>query len=203
MQRNVDRRADVARRVLAVEGNRPRNAGGLAEAAAGEKAADPSDDMAERDAGANVSDTDQSGMRCRHMYQNATSDRHDQPAVEHASRSHQRHQFGRVLIGVPFDDEQQQLGADERAHDDPDAEVHHPVGIEAARSGAHRARTAARADTQRPAGRRRCRPGTRGLQTEWDAWCRPRPIMSSRTRIAPMLIAASATLNAQKCASPQ
>ena len=32
---------------------------------------------------------------------------------------------------------------------------------------------------------------------------RPRPIISSSTRIAPTVIAASATLKAQKCASPQ
>ena len=35
------------------------------------------------------------------------------------------------------DGEEQQLGADERADDDPDAQVHHPLLIEGARARAH------------------------------------------------------------------
>ena len=62
--------------------------------------------------------------------------RGDEPAVEHPAGAEQIEELARArLVLVEFDDEEQQLRARERADDDPDAEVHHPVRIEAARDG--------------------------------------------------------------------
>src|SRR5204862_4067825 len=57
----------------------------------------------------------------------------DQAAVEHSARSQQREQLARIgAERIEVGDQQQQLGADQRADDDVDAEVEHPVRVEAA-----------------------------------------------------------------------
>ena len=64
-------------------------------------------------------------------------DRGDQTAVEHASGSQDVEEFpwiGRHLAAL--DDDEEELGADERADDDPDAKVHDPVRVESAGAGA-------------------------------------------------------------------
>jgi hypothetical protein len=63
--------------------------------------------------------------------------RRDQSAVEHAARSRQRQQLtGVAAVVVELDDVQQELGADEGADDDVDAQVEHPRRVETARLGA-------------------------------------------------------------------
>jgi hypothetical protein len=67
----------------------------------------------------------------------ADQDGGDQPAIEHAARTQQGGELlptaGEVL---EVDNEQQRLGADKRADDHPDAEVHDPRVIEARCLGA-------------------------------------------------------------------
>ena len=122
--------------------------------------------------GANTSVTVHSGMRCRRMIPERHGDRGDQAAVEHAARSHQRQQLARDCCRerVEVDDQQQQLRADQRADDDPDAEVHDPVGIEAARPGAHQRELQA----EQVGGGQQHAVGVdreaRRSQTGWDAW---------------------------------
>ncbi len=132
VQRHSERRADVGRRERVPERDPPRHARRLAEAAAGEQAPEAPDDVAERDprredvAGrpqrqADAPDVDQ-----------RDDDGEDQAAVEDPARPRQRQQLARVRdehLGVG--QEQQQLGADEGADDDVDAEVEDAVGVEA------------------------------------------------------------------------
>ena len=70
----------------------------------------------------------------------------DQSAVEDARRADAGPCIPAAVSGelVVVDDQQEQLGADERADDDPDAEIHDPVRIETARPRLEPARTAAR-----------------------------------------------------------
>ncbi len=204
VERNAERRADVLRRELAVERDAPRHRRRPAEAAAGKEAAEPADDVTERDAGReDVGDRPDRHAVAPQVPQ-GDGDGGDEAAVEHAGRAEQVDDLRPVPPElVALDDEQHQLGADEGADDDPDAEVHHPVGVETARRAPASGRTAAPADRRLPAAARRCRRGTRRSQTGWDTWLRPRPIISRRTRTAPIVMAASATLKAQKCAVPQ
>ena len=138
VERHAERRADVLGGELAVKRDRPRHGRRPAEAAAGEQAAEPADDVAERDARReHVGDRPH-----RHLVPpqvpERDHDRRDQSAVEHAGRADQVHQPGRAQRElVVIDDQQQQLGADQRADDDPDAEVHDPVRIEPAGAGPH------------------------------------------------------------------
>ena len=78
--------------------------------------------------GAKTSVTVHIGIRCRQRYHERHDNCRDQAAVEDAAGSHEVHDSGRVCgERVALDDQQEQLGADERADDDPDAEIHDPV----------------------------------------------------------------------------
>ena len=55
----------------------------------------------------------------------------DEAAVEDPTRAHEREDLGRALPEVvEVHDEQQQLGADDGADDDPDSEVEHALLLE-------------------------------------------------------------------------
>ena len=176
--------------------------GFAAVAAAGQQAAQPADDVAERDAR-----REQIGRRPHRQTVAAAEpepDRHgdDQPAVEHAGRARERQDLARLLAEVvEIDDDQHQLGADERRDDEVDPEVHDPRGVEARAGARGRPPAAARPDTPRPAARRTCRPASCRSQTGWDT-CRFTRSSSTKTSMAPTVIDASATLNAQKCQPP-
>ncbi len=137
MKRNVQRRADILSRVRIVKRDRPRHVGRATEAAPREEAAHPADHVTERNAGReDVGDGPHRHAMPSQIPQR-DDDRCDQPAVKHAARPQQRQQFLRIPAErVEFDDQEQQLRAGERADDDPDAEVHHPVRIESALAGA-------------------------------------------------------------------
>ncbi len=58
-------------------------------------------------------------------------DRADETAVKDAARSNQGQELGRPLPEVlEVHDQQHQLGAHQRAHDDGDAEIEGPRGVE-------------------------------------------------------------------------
>ena len=123
----------------------------------------------------------------------------DQPAVKHAARAQQRREFlpaARELLEV--DDEEQRLGADERGDDDPDAEVEHLVGVEPGLPGAARRHPqpeqigrgqqhAVRVDGDRSE-----------LKQDWMHGV-PAPEGRKSSRRRQSMMAASATLKAQKC----
>ena len=128
----------------------------------------------------------------------------DQPAVEHAAGPHQRHQLARILPErVEVDDQQQQLGADQRADDDPDAQVHDPVGVEAARPRTHQRELQA----EQVGGRQQHAVGVDGEPADLKQYGM-HVVVPSAEHVEDHedradRIAASATLNAQKCTSPQ
>ena len=134
------------------------------------------------------------------MHQMPTATASDQPAVEDAARPHQREDLAGVLDEVlEVDEDQQGLGADERRDDDPDAEVHHLVADPGRRGRARTiascrpARYAAASSSAVGVDRDRAR-----VQTASGTWRGPR-MMSRMSAMAPIVMAASATLNAQKC----
>ncbi len=137
VQVHVERRAGVGQRERIGEDDAPRHRGLLAVAAAGQEAAEPADDVAEGDAR-------REDVRRRPHRQlvpadvpQRDDDGQDQPAVEDAARLRQREQLrGVAREQPPVLVEQQQLGADQGADDDPDAQVHHPVTVQAAGPGA-------------------------------------------------------------------
>ena len=158
VQVDVQRRAGVGERERIGEDDAPRHRRLLAVAAAGEEAADPADDVAERDAR-----REHVGRRPHRQLVAADvpqrdDHREDQPAVEDAARLRQRQQLLRIAREEPpVLVEEQQLRADQRADDDPDAQVHHPIAVEAAGAGADRAPAAGRPGSRAPAGGRSCR----------------------------------------------
>ena len=128
-----------------------------------------------------------------------TSDRGDQAAVEHAARPQQRRELlpaARELLEI--DDEQQRLGADQRRDDHPDAEVEHLVGVESRLPRAPRRHP----EAEQIGGGQQHAVGVDGdrarAQTGLDAR-RPSPRRSRIISTTPIVMAASATLNAQKC----
>ena len=101
--------------------------------AAGEQAAETADDVAQRDARRKhvarrpQRQADPPDVHERH------GDRQDQPSIEDAARSQQCEQFARIRPeGAEIGEEQQQLGADECADDDVDAEVEDAICVQAA-----------------------------------------------------------------------
>ena len=96
----------------------------------------------------------------------------DQAAVEHAGRAEQVQQLAASSSRTCRARRRasMQLGADERADDDPDAEVHDPVRVEAARPRAHQRELQPEQVRGGQQQRRRCRRGSRRSQTGWDAW---------------------------------
>src|SRR3989442_14495008 len=134
MQRNAERRPDVALRERIGERDHPRLRRRFAGAAARKQTSEASDDVGERDARREFvarrpqRETDAPDVPER------DDDGEDEAAVEHAARTRQREQLVRIRLERPeIGDQQQQLRADERADDDVDAEVEHAVRVEAAR----------------------------------------------------------------------
>ena len=133
VKRDAERRADIAGRKWVGERNGPRFRRRLAEAAAGKKAPEAADDVAERDS------------RRKHIARrpereaDATDvpqrdrDREDQPAVEYAALAREVQQLRRVgAKRREVRDEQKQLRADERGDDDVDAQIENARLVEPA-----------------------------------------------------------------------
>ena len=97
VERHVERRADVLRRGLAVEGDRPRHRRRPAEAAAGEEAAEAADRRGRARSPARTRrSSSRSASGAAADVPERDDDRGDQAAVEHAARAHQVQQSRRA-----------------------------------------------------------------------------------------------------------
>ena len=205
MQRHAERRADVRRGELAVKVIAHGTVGRLAEAAAGEEAAQAADDVAERDARReHVGDRPQRQPVPPQVPQR-DDDGGDQAAVEDAARADQRQQ---LAPGSAGDCPQSTISSSSLAPTSALMMIQMPRSM--TRFGSRPralARTSANCRPEQVGGGQQHAVGVdreaADLKQDGIHGCRPRPIMSRRTRIAPTVIAASATLNAQKCALPQ
>ncbi len=126
---------DVLFGELVVERNPPGHRRRLAKAAAGEEAAEPADDVAERDPRREDIGHRPGGHLVAPHVPERDGDCRDQSAIEDTCGAKQVEE----LLPVPpelvaLDDDEHQLGADEGADDDPDAQIHDLVRVEAALS---------------------------------------------------------------------
>ena len=96
MQRHAERRADVGGGERIGERDAPGQRRRLAVAAAREQAAEPPDDVAERDARREHVAVVHSGSPTLRMYQQRDDHREDQSAVEHAAGAGERQQLARI-----------------------------------------------------------------------------------------------------------
>src|SRR5260221_3729284 len=131
MQRDAERRADVARGKRIGERDARRLAGRLAIAAAGEEASEAADDMPQCNPGRE--DVARRPKRQTRAPDVAERDHHceNEAAVEHAPDAHQRQELARVgRERLEVDDEEQQFRADERADDDVDAEIEDAIAVD-------------------------------------------------------------------------
>jgi hypothetical protein len=137
MQRNLQRRPDVLRGDRIGERDRPGHARRSSVAAPGEQAAEPADDVAQRDAGRHQVGRDPHGELIAADEPEGREERGDEAAVEHTAGAHEREQLARLRAEVvEVDGDQHQLGADERRDDEVDPQIHDARRIDAAMAGA-------------------------------------------------------------------